>query len=306
MFMTRKTFLGLALGLTVAAASLPAGAQTLTVKHAAGETTLPGTPKKVAVYDLASLDTLDALGVSVAAVPRGGKPGPLAKFAGDEYAKVGTLFEPDYETLSALSPDLIIVAGRSRAKFADVAKVAPAIDLSLDPTRPYDSAREHIALLGKIFGKASEAKALLDKLDAATAAVKAKAAGAGRGLLILTVGNRMSAFGPGSRFGILHDAFGIVPAVPDLKIGNHGQPANFEFIQKTNPDWLFVIDRDAALGKPGNAAKMLDNELVGRTTAWKKKQVVYLDPANWYLVGGGAQALQASVDQIGNALAAAH
>lgn len=305
MFMTRKTFLGLAFGLTIAAA-LPAGAQSLTVKHASGETALPAAPKKIAVYDLATLDTLDALGVPVAAVPRGNKPGHLAKYAGDEYAKVGTLFEPDYEALSALAPDLIIVGGRSRAKYADVAKLAPAIDLSLDATRPYDSAKEHVALLGKVFGKEAEAKALIEKLDAATAAVKAKAAGAGKGLLVLTVGNRMSAFGPGSRFGMLHAAFGIVPAVPDLKIGTHGQPANFEFIQKTNPDWLFVIDRDAALGKPGNAAKMLDNELVGQTTAWKKKQVVYLDPANWYLIGGGVQALQASVDQIGKALAAAN
>jgi len=302
MITTRKAFCGLLVGL-FAALSVPAGAQSVVVKHASGETTLPSAPKKIAVYDLASLDTLDALGVTVAAVPGGAKPAYLAKFSGDSYAKVGTLFEPDYEALSALAPDLIIVAGRSRAKFPDLAKLAPTIDLTVDAAAPYDSAREHVALLGRIFGKEAQAKALLDKLDTATTTLKGKAANAGKGLLVLTVGNRMSAYGVGSRFGMLHAAFGIVPAVTDLKVGTHGQPVTFEFIQKTNPDWLFVIDRDAALGKPGNAAKMLDNDIVGQTTAWKKKQVVYLDPANWYLVGGGIQALQASVDQIGQAFA---
>lgn len=303
MNLTRKHFCGLLMGLALTATG--ATAQPLTLRHGSGETTLPATPKKVVVFDLASLDTLDALGVEVAAVPGGSKPAYLEKFLGAGYAKVGTLFEPDYEAIAALSPDLIIVGGRSRPKYAELAKLAPTIDMSVDAKRPYDSAKENIALLGRTFGKDARAKELLDKLDASTTAVKAKAANAGKGLLVLTVGSRMSAFGPGSRFGMLHDAFGIVPAVPDLKIGSHGQPANFEFIQKTNPDWLFVIDREAAIGKTGTAAKLLDNELVAQTTAWKKKQVVYLNSQNWYLIGGGAQALQASVDQIDAALSAA-
>ncbi len=303
-FWTRKAFGALMLGLLVSAAA-PLAAQPITVKHSSGETTLPAVPKKIAVFDLASLDTLDALGVPVAAVPGGGKPAYLSKFAADSYTKVGTLFEPDYEALSVLAPDLIIVAGRSRAKYADLAKLAPTIDLTVDAEKPYDNAKSYIATLGRIFGKDAQAKALLDKLDSSVAALKAKTANAGKGLLILTVGNRMSAYGPGSRFGMLHDAFGIAPAVADLKIGTHGQPVTFEFIQKTNPDWLFAIDRDAALGKPGNAAKMLDNDVVGQTTAWKKKQIVYLDAANWYLVGAGAQALQSSVDQLTQAFAQA-
>jgi iron complex transport system substrate-binding protein len=48
---------------------------------------------------------------------------------------------------------------------------------------------------------------------------------------------------------------------------------------------------------------VLDNELVAQTTAWRNGQVVYLDPVNWYLVGGGLTALQASVDQIAKAVA---
>lgn len=48
----------------------------------------------------------------------------------------------------------------------------------------------------------------------------------------------MSTYGPGSRFGVLHDDYGTVPAAEDLKPGkssNHGQAISFEFILETNP-----------------------------------------------------------------------
>lgn len=304
MMISRKTFCGMLLGLAALAAT-PLAAAPLTVKHASGETTINGTPKKVVVFDLAALDTLDALGVDVAAVPTGGKPKYLARYNDDRYPKVGTLFEPDLEAVNALQPDLIIIGGRSQPKYAELAKLAPTIDLTPDNSAPLESVRNGVLQLGQIFGKEDRAKELVAEIDAGVAALKEKAQKVGKGLLILTVANRMSAYGPGSRFGMLHDVFGVPAAVPDLKIGRHGQPVTFEFIQQANPDWLFVIDRDAALGKPDNARKMLDNELVGQTTAWKKNQVVYLDPANWYLIGAGAQAMKQNIDQLSKAFDAA-
>lgn len=304
MMISRKAFCGMLLGMAALAAT-PLAAAPVTVKHASGETVLKDTPKKVVVFDLTSLDTLDALGVDVAGVAIGGKPAWLAKYNDDKVAKVGTLFEPNLEAVNALQPDLIIVGGRSQAKYADLAKVAPTIDLTADNNKPLESARANITQLGAIFGKDDKAKALVADIDAGVAALKQKAQNIGKGLLVLTVANKMSAYGPGSRFGMLHDVFGVPAAVPDLKIGRHGQPVTFEFIQKTNPDWLFVIDRDAALGKPDNAKKMLDNELVGQTNAWKSGQVVYLDPANWYLIGAGAQAMKQNIDQLSKAFDAA-
>ncbi|MGO4525981.1 ABC transporter substrate-binding protein [Microvirga sp. 2MCAF35] len=137
------------------------------------------------------------------------------------------------------------------------------------------------------------------KLETSIANLRQEIAKAGKGLLVLTTVGKMSAYGPGSRFGILHSEFGIVPAVEGLATTNHGQAVSAEFILKTNPDWLFVIDRDVVVGRDGGAAKkVLDNELVAQTTALKDDQVVYLDPVEWYLFGGGLTALQAGVDQI--------
>jgi iron complex transport system substrate-binding protein len=278
-------------------------AQDLKIQHTKGETAVPAKPKKVIVFDLASLDTLNALGVEVSGVPTARFPEYLAKYNSDQYEKVGTLFEPNYEAVNAAEPDLIIVGGRSSAKYEDLAKIAPTIDLTVDPKDYLGSVNRNVQTLGKIFDKQAEADSQLAKLEQSLAALQQSASKAGKGLLVLTTGGKMSAYGPGSRFGLLHTEFGVVPAVEGFATTNHGQAVNAEFILKTNPDWLFVIDRDSATGRGNGAAqKVLDNDLVAQTTAWKNKQVVYLDPVNWYLVGGGLTAMQASVDQVSKAL----
>lgn len=293
----------LAGALAFAAMAAPAVAEDVMVKHAQGETTIPLNPAKVLTFDLATLDTLTALGIEVAGVPGGKKPDYLSRYESDDVLNIGTLFEPDFEAVNAAEPDLIVVAGRSAAKYGDLSGIAPTIDLSVDTKNYLGSAEENIRTLGKIFDKKTEAEALLAKLRSSTAALKEKAAGAGKGLLLLTTGGKMSTYGPGSRFGVLFTDYGIQPADEDIKIGTHGQPASFEYILERNPDWLFIIDRDAAIGREGVAAeKFLDNEIVGQTTAWKKGQVVYLDGTSWYLVGGGIIALQTTVDQLSEAL----
>ncbi len=278
-------------------------AQDLKVQHTKGETAVPLKPKKVLAFDLASLDTLNALGVEVSGVPAARFPEYLAKYGSDQYEKVGTLFEPNYEAVHAAGPDLIIVGGRSSAKYEELSKIAPTIDMTVDPKDYVGSVKRNVQLLAKIFDKQAEADTQIAKLDQSITSLRQEAAKAGKGLLVLTTGGKMSAYGPGSRFGLLHTEFGIVPAIEGLATTNHGQAVNAEFILKTNPDWLFVIDRDAATGRGSDAAKkVLDNDLVAQTKAWKNKQVVYLDPVNWYLVGGGLTALQASVDQIAKAI----
>jgi iron complex transport system substrate-binding protein len=303
-FSTRYPLAALVAGaLSLGSLTMDAKAQDLTIRHSKGETTVSHKPKKVLTFDMASLDTLNALGVEVAGVPMARFPDYLAKYGSDKYQKVGTLFEPDYEAINAAEPDLIIVGGRSSAKYADLEKIAPTIDLTVDPKDFMGSVKRNVETLGRIFDKQAEAEIQLAKLENSIADLRQDASKAGKGLLVLTTGGKMSAYGPGSRFGILHSEFGIVPAVEGLATTNHGQAVSAEFILKTNPDWLFVLDRDVVVGRDGGAArKVLDNELVAQTTAWKQNQIVSLDPVNWYLVGGGLTALQASVDQIAKAV----
>ena len=295
-----------AIGLSAVAAYAQNGA-TVEVRHASGTTAVPANPKKVIVLDTTALDTLATLGVEVAGVPDMQMSEQLARYNDKKYLRVGTLFEPNYEAIHAAAPDLIVVGGRSQAKYADLAKIAPTIDLTADRTDLVGSVERNTNILAGLFGKQAQAKQLLDKLHRSIADLKVKAKSAGTGLIVLTTGGKMSAYGPGSRFGVLHDAFGIAPAVSNLNTSNHGQAISFEFILKTNPDWLFVIDRDAAIGRDGAAAqRMLDNELVRQTKAWKNQHVVYLNGLNWYVMGGaGLTAMQENVDQLSEALSQA-
>ena len=271
----------------------------VTVKHAQGETKLPDVPQKVITFDLSSLDTLDALGVKVSGVPTIKLQDYLSKYAADDYIKVGTLFEPDYEAVNAAQPDLILVGGRSAAKYEELAKIAPTIDLTADAANFVKSSEDNIRTLANIFGKDKEAEEALTKLNAKKDELKALTAKSGTGLLVLTTGGKISAYGPGSRFGVLYDEFGVKPAADDIKPGGHGQPVSFEYILEKNPDWLYVIDRDAAIGREGVAAeKFLDNAVVAQTNAWKNKQVIYLDGSAWYLNASGLTSMGKIVDQL--------
>lgn len=305
---SRRTVLGMTAALPfVAAAAVPRlgkAAGTVMVDHVQGRTEVPMNPRTVLVFDIAALDTLDALGVPVRGVPGGAKPSYLEKYNGPGHVTVGTFFEPDYEAVNAEAPDLIICGGRTAPKYAALSRIAPTLDLTIDAATFLPDAQRNARLLGRLFGKEAEAEAQLAALKVAMDDLRAAADGAGRGLLVLTTGGKMSAYGPGSRFGILHDVFGIPPALPDLQQATHGQAISFEVLLEVNPDWLFVIDRDAAIGREAQPARAyLDNDIVRRTTAWEKGHVVYLDGADWYLAGGGLTSLRKTVEDLKAALA---
>ncbi|WJD72270.1 siderophore ABC transporter substrate-binding protein [Pseudomonas asiatica] len=288
------------LKLGTAHAETPASAP-LQIEHAQGTATVAHTPVRVVVFDLAALDDLDALGVEVTGVPDETMPSYLSRYAEPRYARVGTLFEPDYEALNRVKPDLIITGGRSSAKYAQLAKIAPTIDMREDHSQPIATALSNLDMLAKVFGKQQQAQSLKGKLDNDLHNVRADAANRGNALIVLVTGGRISAYGTGSRFGLLHDALQIPPALPTLKPSLHGEAISPELILKANPDWLFVIDRDAAIGKHGAAHQVLDNPLVQRTHAWRNNQVVYLDPVNWYLVGTGIQSVKNMMLQLDEA-----
>ncbi|WP_189426556.1 siderophore ABC transporter substrate-binding protein [Devosia pacifica] len=284
--------------------SLAVQAQEITVEHAQGETTLPETPQTVLTFDLAALDTLDALGIDVTGVPETTYPEHLSEYAGEDYEKIGSLFEPDYEAVNAIQPDLIIVAGRSSSVYSELAAIAPTVDLSNDWEDFEGSIKDNARILGEIFDKTDEVEQMIADFDETKAETQEAAADAGTGLVVLTSGGEVTAYGPGSRFGWVHSTAGVTPAVEDVEAATHGDAISFEFILETNPDWLFVIDRDAAVSSGGEAAEqVLDNELMAQTTAWSEDQVVYIDPVRAYIINGGLPALHAMVEQIGDALA---
>ncbi len=280
-------------------------ATTITVEHAQGSTAnVPVSPEKVFTFDLGVLDTLDALGVEPAGVPEAAYPEALSKYADAKYSKIGSLKEPDFEAVSAGEPDLIIISGRTAGAYEELSKIAPTIDLSIDAAQPMESFKAQTEKLGTIFDKAAEVEEKLAAVDATISDTKAKAADAGKGLIILTSGGELTAYGAGSRFGIIHDVLGV-PTAADVKVdGSHGEAISFEYIKQANPDILYVINRDTAVGTEASAANpILDNELVQSTNASKNNKVINLDPAGWYIVGYGLNNVKAMVDAVAASVA---
>ena len=274
-----------------AAAEVPAGSVKVQTAH--GEAVVPQNPERVAVYDLGAVDTLSKLGVKIGASVDSQNLAYLEAPLKDA-VKAGTLFEPNYEALNAYNPQLIVIGSRmAKDKVSDeLAKLAPTIDMTAQTDNMKESAKARIDAYGRIFGKQAEADALKAEIDKTFADAKAAAQGKGKGLVILVNAGKLSAFGPDSRLGgWIHRDIGV-PAVDEaIKEGSHGQPVSFEYIKEKNPDWLFVLDRSAAIGEEGQAAReVLNNPLVAQSTAWKKSQVVYLPPET-YLAAGGAQEL---------------
>lgn len=273
-------------GLFIADAAIAADISTAT-----GTVTVKETPDKVAVFDIAAIDTLDSLGVGIAGLPSNlylPELGHLKQNA----AIVGDIFEPDLEALSELAPDLIIVGGRSSTKVEAASKVAPTIDMTMDGDGLLEQAKARLSAYGVLFDKQAEAEAAARTLDATVAKARAAVAGKGTALIVMTNGPKVTAYGPGSRFGWVHRALDLPPAVPDVEAATHGEAVSFEFIRDANPDWLLVLDRAAAIGSEDqNARATLDNELVAETTAWKKGQVIYLPAGDFYIAAGGVQAM---------------
>lgn len=286
------------------ALAVPAGAladivtETVTVRTAVGEVAAPVAPETVVALDLAAIDSLAALGVPVAGRPDMTPPAYLAK-AVEGVPTVGTLFEPDFEALAVMAPDLIVAGGRSQPQVAALSRIAPTLDMTVGTQDLVEEAKARLDAYGAIFDRAEQARDLKDDLDAALDETRTAVGGKGNALILLVSGTKISAYGAGSRFGWLHDRLDLPQAVPDLREGNHGEAVSFEFLAKADPDWLLVIDRGAAIGQGGEAAAAtLDNPLVAGTKAGKAGQILYLDGAAMYLAAGGVQSLMLTLEQL--------
>ncbi|WP_153732317.1 siderophore ABC transporter substrate-binding protein [Sporosarcina obsidiansis] len=270
----------------------------VTITHELGETTLEKNPEKVVVFDFGTLDTLDELGIEVAGLPQANVPGYLSKYEDEKYENLGSLKEPDFEAIHAMKPDVIFISSRQSELYDQFTEIAPTVYTGVDTSRYLDSFKENMDKIAKIFDKEDEMKTELADIDASIEEIKAKTADIdSNALIILGSEGKVSAYGPSSRFGIIHDVFGFKPADEGIEVSTHGQNITFEYILEKNPDILFVIDRDAAVGS-GSAKDSIENDLVKKTNAFKNDKMVYLNGEYWYLSGGGLQSVKEMIKEV--------
>lgn len=267
------------------------------VKHELGQAQINGVPKRVVVFDYGLLDIVDAVGGNIVGVVKDNLPQSLKKFNDKKYTNIGTLFEPNYETLIKLKPDLILISGRQEKVYKELNKIAPTIYLTVDGPTYMNDLKKNSLLIGDIFNKKSIVEGKLASIDKSIKSLNKKTTN-NNALFLLVNGNALSVYGKGSRFDILYSVFGFKPADTNIPVDNHGNKVSYEYVLSKNPDYLFVLDRSKLIDSKITAKETLDNNLIKSTKAYKNKKIINLNLENWYLASGGLTVTENIIKEI--------
>lgn len=272
----------------------------ITIVHELGETNIQNNPETLVVFDYGILETLDYLEIEVSGIVKSSLPQHLEHLNKEEIANIGTLFEPDFELLARMQPDLIIISSRQAELYNQLKEIAPTIYLALNNQEYLASIETNFSILGEIFTEKQDELVemyddLTSKVDTLSTLTQSSTL---EGLVIMVNSNQISALGLGSRFDMVHSVFGVKPADENIDISTHGQNVNFEYLSQTNPDILFVIDRGIITEGQGTAQALLDNSLVNQTNAAKNDKIIHLNPEPWYISTGGYLSTIAIIEDI--------
>ncbi|KEJ02179.1 siderophore ABC transporter substrate-binding protein [Clostridium botulinum] len=259
------------------------------ITHKLGEVTLKKNPKKVVVFDYGTLDSLDKMGIEIKGLPKSNIPSYLSKYKDDKYIDVGTLFEPNFEKLNEIKPDVIFISARQSKAYEELNKIAPTIHLNTENGKYMESVKSNLEKLGKVFDKEDFVRDEIKKLDDSVKDINKKASEDGKkALVILANDGALSAYGKGSRFGIIHEELGFPLSDEHIDTAVHGQKISFEYVVEKNPDYIFVVDRGAVVqGGHKSVNKILENDLIKTTKAYKNNKIISLNPELWYISSGG-------------------
>ena len=312
-----KNFFSLLLCLLMIALALPAFAgeaasETITISTLNGnretmELAVPYDPQRIAVLDMASLDILDRLGVGDRVV--GSATTALdylqAYVTNEEIANLGTIKEADLEAVMASEPDVIFIGGRLSSSYDALSEIAPVIYLATDTEiGVVESVRQNATTIASLFGLEAEVDALMADFDARIAALAAFAEGKNAIVGLCTSGS-FNVLGSDGRCSMISVEIGFDNLGDGDVTSTHGNESSFELIVELNPDYIFVLDRDAAIATEGAklAQEIVENELVMETDAYKNGHIVYLaHPTVWYTAEGGITALDIMLQDLESAL----
>jgi len=270
------------------------------ITHKLGVTKIVNKPSRIVVFDIGALETLHELGTKPAAVPKRYLPEYLSDIEHDEsIVDIGSIMEPDFEAISGLNPDLILISTRQERHYGELSRIAPTVFIGTDNKDYLHSFIENTRLLAKIVGKEELAQEKLEVLEKKIQTSQDKFKNDPHKALFLLYNNgRFSAYGKESRFGFIYDVLHIKPALEYTIESVHGQRVSNELIGDINPDYLFIVDRNAAvLGNKANKNE-IENVLIQQTSAYKNDKVFYLNPNIWFISGGGLTSVDLMVDDI--------
>ena len=270
---------------------------------------VPYDAQRIAVMDMASLDILDSLGLGDRVVGSSSTSLDYLQeyVTNDEIVDLGTIKEADMEAVMSCEPDVIFIGGRLAQSYDALSEIAPVVYLSTDTEIGLvKSVEKNAKTIASMFGVEDDVKDLMDGYDARIEKLKAFAEGKTAISGMCTSGG-FNVLGNDGRCALIGNEVGFENIGVDANVdtSTHGNEASFEFVVEKNPDYIFVLDRDVAIGTDGAqlAKDIMENELIMGTDAYKDGKIVYLEhPAVWYTAEGGVNALGFMLEDLENAL----
>ena len=273
---------------------------TVEINDIHGPVTVPVNPQKVISLDNRTYETLSDWGIELVAAPKGVMPADSPYVTDESVLDIGNHREPNLEIIAAADPDLVIIGQRFASYYEEIKKLVPnaaVIDLNFDVSEEADKPGENLVsglkdstvALGKIFDKNKEAEQLTADFDQAIEAVKSAYNGTDTIMSVVVSGGNIGFSAPhsGRVWGPMYEVFGWIPALEiDNTTSDHqGDDISVEAIAQSNPDWIFVLDRDAAVSSVTDAVPAQDvidqSPALQNVTAVSEGHIVYA-PADTY------------------------
>ena len=276
---------------------VPAAPTEVEITDIYGTVTVPVNPQRVVALDNRTFETLQDWGIELAAVPKAVMPKDLVYVADESVQDIGSHNEPNLEIIAAVDPELVIIGQRFAGRYDEIKALVPNavvinlnFDVSTSAEHPgdnlIDGLKNSTLALGAIFDKNAEAAQLVADFDKAIADAKEAYNGTDTVISVVVSGGNIGYSAPrtGRVWGPMYEVFGWVSPleVAGATSDHQGDDISVEAIAQSNPDWIFVLDRDAATSAADgstSARDVIDNSpALQNTTAVTQGQTVYAPP----------------------------
>ncbi len=267
------------------------------------ELSVPFNPERIVALNYSTIDILDKLGLGsrIIAMPKGGSvPEHLKKYNDDPaITNIGTMKNIDMEKLMSLQPDIIFSSDRSIKNYKRLSVIAPTVASYVNYKEGFlNGFKYNLEQHAKIFGKEEKAKEQLAQIENRINQLKGKAEGKSA-ILGLFTGGSLKVLGDKGRLSLITNDIGFTNLSSKVNV-NHGNNASYELLVKENPDYLFILDKDAAVGANATSAmQLLDNALIKQMDAHKNNNIEFLNPGSaWYLADGGLTSMHIMLENV--------
>ena len=277
--------------------SAAADSSTITLEDNSGSKEVALPVENPAVTDNRAFSVLAQWDIDLAAAPLPLVPKSLRDTYNKDTVEVdlGSHKEPDLESLVAAEPDVVWNGQRFEQHQEDIEKLledVPVVDFEpRDDKDFFEELKRHTEALGQVFGHEEDAEKLIADFDAAAERAKKAYDPEQKVMAVNTSGGEIGYIAPGIGrvYGPVFDLLGLTPAleVDNASDDHEGDDISVEAIAQSNPDWILVMDRDAAISKEGEQVtpgeKLVKDNAALKSVSAVKDGNVYVAPNDTYI-----------------------